>query len=168
MSRSAALRRSRRARQASSAATPPPAITTRGLSVAGGSGMTTCSAPAPPGPSVLEREMAAALPQSCRHALTDGGGDGQTYREGMFASVLVALAGHTEGRDALVLAAQLADDDATIVVAHVMATSAAPLTGGTEAAARRRSHLRDAGKEVYATLGPDPRVRYLPLSGMPF
>lgn len=86
----------------------------------------------------------------------------------MFASVLVALAGHTEGRDALVLAAQLADDDATIVVAHVMATSAAPLTGGTEAAARRRSYLRDAGEEVYATLGPDPRVRYLPLSGMPF
>ena len=130
--------------------------------------MTTCSAPAPPAPSVLAREMAAALPQSRRHALTDGGGDGQTYREGMFASVLVALAGHTEGRDALVLAAQLADDDATIVVAHVMATSAAPLTGGTEAAARRRSHLRDAGEEVYATLGPDPRVRYLPLSGMPF
>ncbi|MGZ4270491.1 MAG: universal stress protein [Solirubrobacteraceae bacterium] len=86
----------------------------------------------------------------------------------MFASVLVALAGHIEGRDALVLAAQLAGDDAPIVVAHVMATSAAPLTGGTEAAARRRAGLRDAGGEVYATLGPDPRVRYLPVSGMPF
>jgi nucleotide-binding universal stress UspA family protein len=49
-----------------------------------------------------------------------------------------------------------------------MATSAAPLTGGTEAAGRRRAHLRDAGEQVYATLGPDPRVRYLPLSGMPF
>ena len=112
--------------------------------------------------------MAAALPQSHRHPLTDGGGDGRTYGEGMFASVLVALAGQTESRDALVLAAQLADADATIVVAHVMATSAAPLTGGTEAAARRRAGLRDAGEEVYATLGPDPRVRYLPLSGMPF
>jgi nucleotide-binding universal stress UspA family protein len=86
----------------------------------------------------------------------------------VFASVLVALAGHIEGRDALVLAARLAGDDAPIVVAHVMATSAAPLTGGTEAAARRRAGLRDAGGEVYATLGPDPRVRYLPVSGMPF
>ena len=86
----------------------------------------------------------------------------------MFASVLVALAGHIEGRDALVLAAQLADEDAPIVVAHVLATSAAPLSGGTEAAARRRASLRHAGGEVYATLGPDPRVRYLPVSGMPF
>ena len=112
--------------------------------------------------------MAAALPQSHRRPLTDGGRDGRTYGEGVFASVLVALAGHTEGRDALVLAAQLAGDDAPIVVAHVMATSAAPLTGGTEAAARRRAGLRDGGGEVYATLGPDPRVRYLPVSGMPF
>ncbi|HEX6620985.1 MAG TPA: universal stress protein [Solirubrobacteraceae bacterium] len=86
----------------------------------------------------------------------------------MFDSALVALAGHIEGRDALVLAAQLADRDAPIMVAHVMATSAAPLTGGTEAAARRRDGLRDGGAEVYATLGPDPRVRYLPVSGMPF
>lgn len=86
----------------------------------------------------------------------------------MFASVLVALSGRTEGRDALVLAAQLAGDDAKIVVAHVTATSAAPLTGGTEAAARRRAGLRDAGGEVYATVGPDSRVRYLPVSGMPF
>ncbi|HEX6695218.1 MAG TPA: hypothetical protein VF080_00425 [Solirubrobacteraceae bacterium] len=86
----------------------------------------------------------------------------------MFASVLVALSGRAEGRDALVLAAHLADADATMVIAHVMATSAAPLTGGTEAAARRRDQLRDAGEDVYATLGPDPRVRYLPLSGLPF
>jgi hypothetical protein len=86
----------------------------------------------------------------------------------VFASVLVALAGHIEGRDALVLAAQLADDDAPIVVAHVMGTSAAPLTGGTDAAARRRAGLRDASGDVYATLGPDPRVHYLPVSGMPF
>jgi hypothetical protein len=49
-----------------------------------------------------------------------------------------------------------------------MTTCAAPLTGGTEAAARRRAGLRDAGEEVYATLGPDPRVRYLSLSGLPF
>ena len=86
----------------------------------------------------------------------------------MFDSVLVALSGQAESRDALVLAAQLAGADGTIVVAHVMATSAAPLTGGTEAAARRRASLRDGGEEVYATLGPDARVRYLPLSGLPF
>jgi nucleotide-binding universal stress UspA family protein len=103
-----------------------------------------------------------------RQPLTDGDGDGRIYGGGVFASILVALAGPTESRDALVLATQLADPDATIVVAHVLATSAAPLTGGTEAAARRRAGLRDAGQEVYAALGPDPRVRYLPLSGMPF
>jgi len=49
-----------------------------------------------------------------------------------------------------------------------MATAAAPLSGGTEAAARRRAGLRDVGEEVYATLGPDPRVHYVPLSGLPF
>jgi hypothetical protein len=108
------------------------------------------------------------LPQSHRRPLTDGGEDGWTYGERVFASVLVALAGHLEGRDALVLAAQLADDDAPIVVAHLMATPAVPLTAGAEAAARRRVGLRDGGGEVYATLGPDPRVRYLPVSGMPF
>ena len=86
----------------------------------------------------------------------------------MFASVLVALSGQTDGRDALVLAAQLADDDAKIVVAHVLATSAAPLTGSSVAAARRRAGLCDAGGDVYATVGPDSRVRYLPVSGMPF
>jgi nucleotide-binding universal stress UspA family protein len=53
-------------------------------------------------------------------------------------------------------------------VAHVMATSPAPLAGGSEAAASRRASLRDAGEEVYAALGPDPRVRYLPISGVPF
>lgn len=112
--------------------------------------------------------MAAALPQSHPHPVTDGGGAARTYGERVFSSVLVALPAHAEGRDALVLAAQLADADATIVVAHIMATSAAPLTGGTEAATRRRAQLRDAGEDVYATLGPDPRVRYLPLSGLPF
>jgi nucleotide-binding universal stress UspA family protein len=112
--------------------------------------------------------MAAALPQSHPHPLTDGGGHGRTYAGRVFASILVVLAGQTESPDALVLAAQLADADGAIVVAHVMATSAAPLTGGTQAAARRRARLRDAGQEIYATLGPDPRVRYLPLSGLPF
>jgi nucleotide-binding universal stress UspA family protein len=112
--------------------------------------------------------MAAALPQSHRHPRTDGRGTGRIYGDGMFASVLVALAGQAESRDALVLASQLAGRDGTIVVAHVTATSAAPLTGGSEAAARRRARLRDAGEEVYATLGPDPRVRYLAISGMPF
>jgi universal stress protein family protein len=82
----------------------------------------------------------------------------------VFASVLVALAGHIEGRDALVLAAQLADDDAPIVVTHVMGTSAS----GHPAAALHPVGLRDASGQVYATLGPDPRVRYLPVSGMPF
>jgi NAD(P)H-hydrate repair Nnr-like enzyme with NAD(P)H-hydrate epimerase domain len=117
---------------------------------------------------VLACEIAAALPQSPRHLGTDGGRDDRIYRDLVFASVLVALSGHAEGRDALVLATQLAGADGTIVVTHVMATSAAPLTGGSEAAARRRAHLRDAGEEVYATLGPDPRVRYVPLSGLPF
>jgi hypothetical protein len=86
----------------------------------------------------------------------------------VFDSVLVALSGQAESRDALVLAAQLVRPQGTIVVAHVMATSAAPLAGGTEAAARRRASLHDGGEEVYATLGPDPRVRFLPLSGLPF
>jgi nucleotide-binding universal stress UspA family protein len=112
--------------------------------------------------------MAAALPQWHRHSLTDGAVAGRIYGGLMFASVLVALAGQAEGRDALVLAAQLADADGRIVVTHVMATSPAPLTGGSEAAARRRASLRDAGEEVYAALGPDPRVRYLPISGVPF
>jgi nucleotide-binding universal stress UspA family protein len=112
--------------------------------------------------------MAAALPQWHRHSLTDGAVAGRIYGGRMFASVLVALAGQAEGRDALVLAAQLADADGRIVVTHVMATSPAPLTGGSEAAARRRASLRDAGEEVYAALGPDPRVRYLPISGVPF
>jgi nucleotide-binding universal stress UspA family protein len=112
--------------------------------------------------------MAAALPQSHRHPVTDGGGHRRIYREAMFACVIVALSGRAEGRDALVLAAQLAQADARMVVAHVMATSAAPLTGGIEAATRRRASLREAGEEVYATLGPDPRVSYLPLSGVPF
>lgn len=86
----------------------------------------------------------------------------------MFRSVLATLAGRVESRDALVLASQLAGADGAIVVAHVLTTSAAPLAGGMEAASRRRAHLRDAGEEVYAALGPDPRVRYLPLSGLPF
>jgi hypothetical protein len=119
-------------------------------------------------PSVLLRDIAAALPQSHRHLHTDGRGRGRIYADRVFASILVVLAGQTESPDALVLAAQLADADGAIVVAHVMATSTAPLTGGAQAAARRRASLRDAGEEIYATLGPDPRVRYVPLSGLPF
>jgi hypothetical protein len=119
-------------------------------------------------PSVLVRDIAAALPQSHRQLHTDGRGRGRIYADRVFASVLVVLAGQTESPDALVLAAQLADADGAIVVAHVMATSTAPLTGGAQAAARRRASLRDAGEEIYATLGPDPRVRYVPLSGLPF
>jgi nucleotide-binding universal stress UspA family protein len=112
--------------------------------------------------------MAAALPQSHRRPVTDGAAHRWAYGEGVSGSIVVALSGQAEGRDALVLAAQLAQVDARVVVAHVMATSAAPLVGGTEAAARRRASLRDGGQEVYATLGPDPRVSYLPLSGLPF
>ena len=108
------------------------------------------------------------MPQSYRHPRTDGRGPGRIYRDLVFASVLVALAGRAESRDALVLASQLAGPDGAIVVAHVMASTAAPLAGGSGAAARRRADLHDAGEEVYATLGPDPRVRYLPISGVPF
>jgi nucleotide-binding universal stress UspA family protein len=86
----------------------------------------------------------------------------------MFAAVLVALSGQVDPRDALALGAQLARLDGTLLVAQVMATAAAPLAGGGAAAAARREHLRDAGEEVYATLGPDPRVRFVPLSGLPF
>jgi hypothetical protein len=138
------------------------------LSVADANDMTTSSAAAAVGPSVLACEIPAALPQSFQCRRTDGGRDGRIYRGGVFDSVLVALSGQAESRDALVLAAQLVAADGTIVVAHVMATSAAPLAGGTDAAARRRERLRDGGEEVYATLGPDARVRYLPLSGLPF
>jgi hypothetical protein len=117
---------------------------------------------------VLACDIAAALPQSLRRCGTDGGRDSWIYGGAVFDSVLVALSGQAESRDALVLAAQLVGADGTIVVAHVMATSSAPLTGGTEAAALRRERLRDGGEEVYATLGPDARVHYLPLSGLPF
>jgi hypothetical protein len=48
-----------------------------------------------------------------------------------------------------------------------MATGPTPLAGGSAASARRRDSLWDAGAEVYATLGPDARVHYLPVSGLP-
>jgi nucleotide-binding universal stress UspA family protein len=86
----------------------------------------------------------------------------------VFARVLIALDGRADGRDALVLGAQLADADGTLLVAHVLDTAAAPLVGGTVAAAGRRDRLRDHGEEVYATLGPDPRVGYVQVSGLPF
>jgi hypothetical protein len=85
----------------------------------------------------------------------------------VFARLLVVIAGRTDGRDALVLGAQLADLDGELVVAHALETPRERLTGGTRAAADRVERLRDAGEEVYATLGPDPRVRYLTLSGLP-
>jgi signal transduction histidine kinase len=85
----------------------------------------------------------------------------------MFARVLIVLDSRVDSRDALVLGAQLADEDGALIVAHVLETIAAPLTGGGQAAASRREQLRDYGEEVYATLGPDPRVRYLPVSGLP-
>jgi hypothetical protein len=86
----------------------------------------------------------------------------------MFGSVLVALSGQADFRDALALGARLTREDGTLLVAHAMTTSAAPLTGGSEAAARRRDRLRDAGEEIYAAVGPDPRIRFVSLSGLPF
>jgi nucleotide-binding universal stress UspA family protein len=82
--------------------------------------------------------------------------------------VLVALDSRSGRRDALVLAAQLAGAGGALVVADLLPTVPTPLAGGSEAGARRRESLRDAGDEIYATLGPDPRVRYLPVSGLPF
>jgi nucleotide-binding universal stress UspA family protein len=83
----------------------------------------------------------------------------------VFASVLVALSAQAEGRDALVLGGQLVDADGSLVVGQVITTASAPLAGGPQAGARQREH---AGGEVYATLGPDPRARYVRLSGLPF
>jgi hypothetical protein len=85
----------------------------------------------------------------------------------VFARVLVALDSRSGRRDALLLGAQLARADGAVVVADLLPTSPTPLGGGTVAAARRRDSLRDAGEEVYAILGPDPRVRYLPVAGLP-
>jgi nucleotide-binding universal stress UspA family protein len=86
----------------------------------------------------------------------------------MFRSVLVALAGQADFRDALALGARLTQADGALLVAHAMTTSAGPLTGGSAAAAHRRDQLRDAGEEIYAAVGPDPRIRFVPLSGLPF
>jgi nucleotide-binding universal stress UspA family protein len=86
----------------------------------------------------------------------------------MFGSVLVALSGQADFRDALALGARLTRADGALLVAHAMTTSATPLTGGTAAAASRRERLRDAGEEIYAAVGPDSRIRFVPLSGLPF
>lgn len=65
------------------------------------------------------------------------------------------------------LGAQLARADGDVIVADLLPTGPTPLAGGSAASERRRDSLRDAGAEVYATLGPDARVRYLPVSGLP-
>jgi nucleotide-binding universal stress UspA family protein len=129
--------------------------------------MTASSAPGARPPSVVVRASAADLPQSRRQWGTDAAAGTRAYGRGVFARLLVVIAGRTDGRDALVLGAQLAARDGELVVAHALETPRAPLTGGTRAAADRVERLRDAGEEVYATLGPDPRVRYLTLSGLP-
>ncbi len=85
----------------------------------------------------------------------------------MFARVLVALDSRSGRRDALVLGAQLARADGAVIVADLLPTGPTSLAGGSAASARRRDSLRDAGAEVYATLGPDARVHYLPVSGLP-
>jgi nucleotide-binding universal stress UspA family protein len=85
----------------------------------------------------------------------------------MFQRVIVVMPGAMESRDALVLGAQSANRDGVVVAANVLASEPAPLDGGPAGAARRRADLRDAGEEVYATLGADERVRYITLSGVP-
>jgi nucleotide-binding universal stress UspA family protein len=85
----------------------------------------------------------------------------------MFHRVIVVMPGGSESRDALVLGAQSANRDGVVVAANVLASEPAPLSGGPAGAARRRADLRDAGEEVYATLGADERVHYITLSGVP-
>jgi hypothetical protein len=85
----------------------------------------------------------------------------------MFQRVIVVMPGALESRDALVLGSQTANPDGVVVAANVLAAEPAPLDGGPAGAARRRADLRDAGEEVYATLGADQRVRYVTLSGAP-
>ena len=85
----------------------------------------------------------------------------------MFQRVIVVMPGAMESRDALVLGAQSANRDGVVVAANVLASEPAPLDGGPAGAARRRADLRDAGQEVYATLGADERVRYITVSGVP-
>jgi nucleotide-binding universal stress UspA family protein len=85
----------------------------------------------------------------------------------MFQRIIVVMPGAMESRDALVLAAQSANRDGVVVAANVLASEPAPLDGGPAGAARRRADLRDAGEEVYATLGADERVRYITVSGVP-
>ena len=85
----------------------------------------------------------------------------------MFHRVIVVMPNGVEWRDALVLAADRTTRDGVIVAANVLASVPAPLDGGPAGAARRRADLRDAGAEVYATLGPDERLRYVTLSGAP-
>ena len=77
------------------------------------------------------------------------------------------MPGAIESRDALVLGSQCTTPDGVVVAANVLASEPAALDGGPAGAARRRAHLRDAGEQVYATLGPDERVRYVTLAGAP-
>src|SRR5262245_10146518 len=84
----------------------------------------------------------------------------------MYARVLTLLDSRADRRDALVLGAQLTDEDGALLVADVLQTAPVALDGSARDAARQRARLRDYRGEVYATLGPDPRVRYLPVSGL--
>lgn len=90
-----------------------------------------------------------------------------SYGRVVFYRVVIAIDARTGGRDALVLGGQLTATGGEIIVAAVLELAAVPLAGGVRASARRRAELRDAGEEVYAMLGGDARVRYLPLSGPP-
>jgi nucleotide-binding universal stress UspA family protein len=77
------------------------------------------------------------------------------------------MPGTLNAPDALVLGSQCTSPDGVVVAANVVASEPAPLAGGPIGAARRRADLRDVGEEVYATLGPDERVRYVTLVGAP-
>jgi hypothetical protein len=117
--------------------------------------------------SVLVHGIDAALPQSHRHVGTDARPAARPYVALVFARVLVALDSRSGRRDALLLGAQLASTDGAVVVADLLPTAPTPLGGGSAASARRRDRLRDGGEEVYAIMGPDPRVRYMPVAGLP-
>jgi nucleotide-binding universal stress UspA family protein len=76
--------------------------------------------------------------------------------------VVIALDGAEDGRDALILGAQLCGSRGRMIVAHVLVAPALDLADGPAAdRPRQRAH------DVYATLGPDARARYLPMAGRP-
>lgn len=86
----------------------------------------------------------------------------------VFQRVLIATDAVAASRDALVLGAHLTDRGGEILVAALLSAQPQTLSGGAVAAAARRAALRDGGEDVYATLGPDPRVRFMTLADESF